>query len=127
MSPYLTAYERYQAQDPDIPWINALDFHLQHGIVHADAECFGMLRPVAQEATDEELAVLTLFPVSPTWHVWVVAGNLKRMLEMAQGHGIERLTFHRRGFRIHRASVAELLKRSDSRDIRASLWESKGC
>jgi hypothetical protein len=91
-----------------------IDFHLQHGLVHSDGRIFYLARAVDPLAPDEEHPDLIAWPLSrlsPVWHVWIVAGNLSRLLGHAGNLGIETLTFQRRNNRLHRLDLRRLFNR----------------
>jgi len=112
-SPYLLAHEAYHRDGaPWISWVDALDFHLQHGMVISTAECFVMARRVVAAWPDHEH--LTLRAALPEdgadgWHVWSAAGSLEALREIARNHPAEEITFQRRDERLHRAKAARLM------------------
>ena len=116
MSPYLQAHEAYHRDGaPWIPWVDALDFHLQHGVVISIARCFIMARRVVSSWPDHHH--LTLRAVAEEdapdgWHVWSAAGPLDALLEIAREHPAREITFQRRNERLHRVAAAALLEKS---------------
>ncbi len=119
MSHYLTAYNLYQAAHRDVSWTDALDVHLQRGVVVNVSDFFAMLRPVGWDWSDDwqlDLSCVlregscSIFP--NMWHVWCVAGDLREMLRMASGYGVEWVSYQRHGqARVRRAEISEFLKR----------------
>jgi hypothetical protein len=78
-SPYVRAWELYhEGGVPEVPWVEAVDFHLQRGEVHATAEYFLMARPVDERCADLlENGIGSWAAGSEWWHVWVMAGDLE--------------------------------------------------
>lgn len=110
MPPYLIAYHKYHERPPAIGWTAALDFHFQHGLVVSTPECFAMFRPVAEDARDEEIIALKAWEIETptTWHVWMAAGSLRALLELAKKQGVERVTFQRRDERVRGYGVGNV-------------------
>ena len=105
MSPYLKAHESYHAAgEPYLPWTEALDFHLQHGLVVSTPEVFLMARKVVM-AWPDDLHVSFRMPEDDEadgWHVWCAAGPLGKIMEIAKQQGAEAAAFQRRTGRVHR-------------------------
>lgn len=112
-SPYLRAYEAYHRDGaPWIPWVDALDFHLQHGMVMATADYFLMARRVVSAWPDyDHLTLCTVAAGEETdgWHVWSAAGALEALRELARRHPAREITFQRRNERLHRVKADRLL------------------
>lgn len=113
MTPYLAAFEEYHRTEvPEIPWTTALDFHLQHGVVISDTRAFLMARPVPVEWHDDRHTELDPFPWEggpfPSWHIWSAAGDLDRILTIAERYGAIFASFQRRNRRVHRATIPHL-------------------
>jgi hypothetical protein len=114
MTPYLRAFHAYHRDGPPhIPWIAALDFHLQHGTVISNSKVFAMYRPVEWNAPDwAHLSLLPFkdpFPKSCAVHVWSAAGDLSQILDLTR---IEtHASFQRRNSRLHRVELRHLFKR----------------
>jgi len=104
MSPYLLAHSLYQSQHPDIPWTDALDFHLQHGTVISTPEVFLMLRPVRFADADVVHLSLTATPGNcDALHLWMAAGNLRALLRESHRFPMAKwITFTRRDGRMRR-------------------------
>lgn len=95
-SPYLQAFELHQKHCPETPWANILEVHLQHGVLHASSESFLLARPVAIDATDEQLCDLShIEPESCAWHVWLAAGSKDDHLWLAREFGATFVSYHR--------------------------------
>ena len=113
ISPYLRAHAAYHRDGvPWIPWVDALDFHLQHGVVISNDGTFLMARRVVSSWQDHHH--LTLHAVDENegpdgWHVWSAAGNLEALLEIARAHPAAEITFQRRNERLHRLKAGRLL------------------
>lgn len=114
MSPYLSAHAAYHRDgEPWIPWVEALDFHLQHGVVVSDGNAFLMARRVLSSWPDHQhlsLCTVAEDEVADGWHVWSAAGGLEALLEIARRHPAAEITFQRRDERLHRARAGRLLK-----------------
>lgn len=93
--------------------MEALDFHLQHGVVIAKPECFMMARRVFSHWPDyyhlELRAALEEDGVPDAWHVWSAAGPLAELLEIARRHPAREFTFQRRSDRLHRVAAERIL------------------
>ena len=113
MSPYLRAHAAYHRDGgPWIPWVDALDFHLQHGVVISTPECFIMARRVVAAWPDHHhltLCAVTEEDAADGWHVWSAAGSLDALLEIARRHPSREITFQRRDERLHRVGVERLM------------------
>jgi len=117
MSPYLQAYESYHsAGEPYIPWTEALDFHLQHGLVVSSPEVFLMARKVVMAWPDE---VHVSFRIAETaeadgWHVWSASGSLGKIMEIAEQQGAKAAAFQRRTGRVHRYQTSNIERRTSN-------------
>lgn len=112
MSPYLKAHEAYhRGGAPWVPWCDALDFHLQHGVVISNERTFLMARPVVMGWHDHFHATLHAVregEAADGWHVWSAAGALDVLLDIARGSGAEMASYQRRTARVHRVAVGRL-------------------
>lgn len=99
MSPYLTAFHKYQEIERGVSWTDALDFHFQHGVVISTPEVFVMAREVGISWANEDYCSLVAMPFGRRglWHVWACAGDLGKLLELAKSHGVKRLVYQRHG------------------------------
>jgi hypothetical protein len=114
MSPYLSAYEAYHAAgEPYIPWTDALDFHLQHGLVISKPEVFLMARRVVMAWPDEVQVSFRIADAAEAdgWHVWSAAGPLRKLLGIAEEVGARAAAFQRRTGRVHRYGMEGLRRR----------------
>jgi len=105
MSPYLKAHEAYHsAGDPYIAWAEALDFHLQHGLVVSTPEVFLMARKVVMAWPDDAHVSFRMPEAGEAdgWHVWCAAGPLGKIMEIAEQQGARAAAFQRRTGRVHR-------------------------
>src|SRR5690606_7476234 len=103
MSPYLRAYEAYHSDgEPYIPWSDALDFHLQKGVVISDERVFLMARRVRMDWPDEDHVSFRVADDGNDWHVWAAAGTLSALLPFIKQHGAGNISFQRRHSRIRR-------------------------
>jgi hypothetical protein len=114
MIPYLTAFQEYQKHDRGESWTDALDFHLQRGAVISTPELFVMARPVRREWEDDLHTMLgPVAKAGDCWHVWVGAGNLHELLDLARRHGVQWLTYQRHGQdRLRCVPLVHLFKRA---------------
>lgn len=106
MSPYLRAHEVYHRHgEPGVPWLDALDFHLQAGLVISDHRRFLMARPVdpAVEdlATHLDLAHVLAVTQRGTWHVWAASGPLSSFLDLINRYDAAAISWQRRGGAVH--------------------------
>lgn len=112
MSPYLRAHEAYHRDgEPWIPWVDALDFHLQHGVVISTPECFIMARRVVAAWPDHHHLTLRAVAdgdAADAWHVWSAAGSLDALLDISRRHPSRQITFQRRDERLHRVAAERL-------------------
>ncbi|BCU77981.1 hypothetical protein [Luteolibacter sp. LG18] len=96
----------YRSQEPDIPWIDALDFHFQHGVVVSTPELFVMARPVRlADGDDEHLALSVPRPADEAdgLHVWMAAGTMRGLLaELRRLPWVKGVTFVRADGRVRR-------------------------
>lgn len=114
MNPYLVAFREYGRCDREVIWTDALDYHLQLGAVISTATSFVMARPVAMAWPDEMHARLIDCDdaIHDCWHVWVVAGDLSELLRLAEGYGVEWLSYQRHGQeRVRRVRLVHLFKK----------------
>ena len=113
MKPYLRAFHEYQRHERGETWTDALDFHLQHGVVVSTPEVFGMIRPVGEywpEAWETEL--IPYEHATTRWHVWVVAGDLAKLLTLAGVHGVATVSYQRHGQQVMRVQrIKDLARR----------------
>lgn len=113
MSPYLRAHEAYHRDGgPWISWVDALDFHLQHGVVISTADSFIMARRVVVAWPDHHHLTLCAAvdgDLADAWHVWSAAGRLDALLEIAQRYPARQFTFQRRNERLHRVAAERLM------------------
>lgn len=125
MSPYLRAFEHYhQDTDGDVySWTDILDAHLQTGAVISTADSFVMARAVPSTATDAQCLDLSYYLdlsspyTSPynDWFVFIAAGDLSALLDLAQRHHIHTLIYQRHGEqRVRRVRTQALLKRAST-------------
>lgn len=121
-SPYLKAFEAYHRDGPPyIPWTQALDFHLQHGLVYSSHSHFFMGRWIPQDAPDHEHPALIHFPcagLAGEFHVWSAAGDMNALLHDAAEHHALTLTFQRRNNRLHRVRLRQLFKRRSGQPLK---------
>lgn len=101
MNPYLQAFHAYHARgEPWTPWTQALDWHLQHGLVISLDCAFLMARRVPSAADDHAHLTLSLphaTDVLDCWHVWAAAGDLGTLLAIAADHPLPWISWSRRG------------------------------
>ena len=100
MSPYLTAFHKYQEIERGVSWTDALDFHFQHGVVISTPEVFVLARRVSIYWSDEEQVSLFQpldLKFSEKWQVWAVAGDLGKLLALAKEHHVRLVTYQRHG------------------------------
>lgn len=102
MTPYLRAHAAYHRHGPPgIPWLDAVDFHLQHGLVISDDRLFLMGRRVRNDASEAEQLSLHWQPCLPahhtTWHIWAAAGDLRQLAALYFRYSCGQLTYQRRG------------------------------
>ena len=114
MTPYLTAYQEYSKHDRGVPWVDALDFHFQHGVVIATPIAFLMARPVWAGWSDG--AHLSFDCVATTrancWHIWAAAGALYSLFEAGRLHRRQWISFQRHGQeRVRRVELRKLFDR----------------
>ena len=118
MTPYLAAHAAYHACGAQaIAWGDALDFHLQRGIVLNTWDLFVMARPVPPDLPPAEELDLLDFGltghVGGHWHVWAAAGDLAGLASLCQRFRIERLRFQRHGTqRIHDIDGRRFMRRA---------------
>lgn len=118
MNPYLSAFDAYHAAGtPHIPWTEALDFHLQHGVIFSTSSLFLMARPLPRGTPLEEHPTLTAYLGGTTWHVWSAAGDLREMIRLPavqRLHPGTDITFQRgaRSARVHSVKLRHLFSRA---------------
>lgn len=127
MKPYLSAHAAYhKGGAPYIPWIDALDFHLQHGLVISDRQTFLMARPVVMAWPDiDHVSFRRPDPaageIADGWHVWSAAGDLLPLIHHGWSKGATAVSFQRRGNeRIHRYDLNRLASRARRESLLAA-------
>lgn len=112
MSPYLVAYQTYHREPPGIPWVDAIDFHLQHGFVYSSPTAFLLARPVRWDAPDSEHLELAPHtnPDPHAWHIWAAAGDLREIIQIGLRVRAELLSYQRRNHRLHRVTLDALAR-----------------
>lgn len=116
VNPYRRAFEAYNnpAEPPGIAWNDMLSAHLNHpdGWVFSTPTVFACARRVALDWPDDRfLDPLEVDPKGRAAHVYIVAGRLSHLLKLIPPHELatlDFLTFQRRGYRVHRMSLASL-------------------
>ncbi len=111
MNPYLQARHAFHAEPPGMPWSDMLRAHYLHGYVINIPDGFACARRVSATWPDHRLlAPSQIDPKGDALHVYICAGNLRRMLQLMPEDLPPMLTFQRRSYRIHRLPTARLLR-----------------
>jgi hypothetical protein len=99
VNPYLAAYDAFHSLgEHETPWTVAMEIHLQRGAVVCTPWYFVMARPVDPAwPPDDQTDLIRTLDAGACWHVFAAAGDVSRLLTLAKAHGVERVTYQRRG------------------------------
>ena len=116
MSPYLQAFELYHAQGPPAyPWTLAMDVLLQYGAVISTERVFIAGRRLRVDDADEVHRVLSPLespPGADCWNIWIAAGSLPSLADLAPWIGLPWVSYFRRGGgRLYRMPISRFLSR----------------
>lgn len=97
MTPFERAARWHEAHSPDVPLVEVVEAHFQHGVVYSDGRAFVLGRRVSSSWTENE--VLNFWKVDPqgdAWHVWLWAGSVQDWRRVVPCP-LPWLQWHRRG------------------------------
>lgn len=101
--------------EPEIDWDELLEFFLAEGAVVSTPEVFLLARPTLVALPDiaqNAFSPLQFHGPPDCWNVWLAAGRLDLLLELAHAHPLPWVSFSRRGSdRLRRYRLSTLVAR----------------